>query len=840
MLLNTRFVLFFLLFLAGLCPSCIDPKNSLVPSTTDDSTESDPYEDDLDFDAGEPDIIEIDVELDTNTHESDFVDEVEDLLPEWEPLSEEVVVSSEDCPGDSAEPNNSFSESFNITEFDYHGLTLCDGDEDWFQFIADRGQKITFSLIFTHRFGDLDMVLYDYLLNEIGKSDSSTSNEFIIFDSYNTQPVYLKISGYRGAVNRYDLLVASQDSLEEECEDDPQEPNDFYFSGTPLTTDSDFYSELILCPQNEDWFAVSVEPGGSFEVQIVLIDEITEVDLELFRVSEGELEFISHNSGGPVVRVALADVSEEIYLRVYGAQRESEIYHMGLRVLPPFEPIVGQVTGKMQYKDKELRRNGFGFAVDKPITSVMVELVRSYDDNPIAQAICDNEGEYSLEYVNRGPSELYVRMLSEINTEEARVRVVNRFESQELYAVRSDSFDSRTEPIQEIEMILEADSDVGGAFNILAASLQGFSIIDNKGLEFPMLTYIWEKGTPFSCGSCYGGDTIQLGGGAADPDEFDDPVILHEFGHYITDNFSLDSSPGGTHNGSRTEPTLAYGEGIATFLSSVARNNATYLDYRITGVMFHDLEGENDPESYGTEGNRLDGEVSEYLVGSLLWDLFDDGTEEFDHLVTPRDLMLSPLWFYLPQYEDRGYEGVDLVDWLDGWFCLGLNERLQVQEILENRRFPYDFPELNSCTDNKPQNVLTLNLEEIDRDGSLVTFALTVESPRQVPAGVLILKSIKGLKDQSGVVAQVPALNPGKKEILILSLTTVSDVIAFGLGVEIRLSKGLVLHDGVIYPPEWGVPVGAPKGVQVRSFDGVPLRQFHLNKTVDQMKPGKD
>src|ERR1700756_5147679 len=69
-------------------------------------------------------------------------------------------------------------------------------------------------------------------------------------------------------------------------------------------------------------------------------------------------------------------------------------------------------------------------------------------------------------------------------------------------------------------------------------------------------------------------NTISLvGNRAVDSDEFDDSVILHEFGHLAAASFSRDSSPGGIHVlGDALDPRIAWSEGWANFFSSAVRN----------------------------------------------------------------------------------------------------------------------------------------------------------------------------------------------------------------------------------------------------------------------------
>ena len=86
-----------------------------------------------------------------------------------------------------------------------------------------------------------------------------------------------------------------------------------------------------------------------------------------------------------------------------------------------------------------------------------------------------------------------------------------------------------------------------------------------------------ELGTSF-----YRGDAnalFLLGAEDDDTEEFDDHVIVHEWGHYFEDNFSRSDSIGGAHSlGDRLDMRVAFGEGWATALSGIGLNDPIYCD----------------------------------------------------------------------------------------------------------------------------------------------------------------------------------------------------------------------------------------------------------------------
>ena len=116
-----------------------------------------------------------------------------------------------------------------------------------------------------------------------------------------------------------------------------------------------------------------------------------------------------------------------------------------------------------------------------------------------------------------------------------------------------------------------------------------------------------------------------LGDSGTDTEEFDDHVVVHEWGHYFEDNFSRSDSTGGAHTiGETLDPRLAFGEGFATGLAAIALENPQYCDTRFpmeSGGFELDTENEN-------RGNQ--GFYNEMSVATLfndLWDTAVDGTD---------------------------------------------------------------------------------------------------------------------------------------------------------------------------------------------------------------------
>jgi len=92
---------------------------------------------------------------------------------------------------------------------------------------------------------------------------------------------------------------------------------------------------------------------------------------------------------------------------------------------------------------------------------------------------------------------------------------------------------------------------------------------------FNPYTYIYSGSTSGVSFYSQGTNNLFILGGingnvrTADTDHFDDSVILHEYGHFLEDNYGNSQSPGGSHDGNFIiDPRLAWSEGWANYFQS--------------------------------------------------------------------------------------------------------------------------------------------------------------------------------------------------------------------------------------------------------------------------------
>ena len=391
---------------------------------------------------------------------------------------------------------------------------------------------------------------------------------------------------------------------------------------------------------------------------------------------------------------------------------------------PGCEPLLSgsrQVSGRITLDKRPYTTQGLGPGLTAPAEGVLVVAHRQADGAALNFGITDALGHYAIPYdIGAGPDGIRVRVMALNFTDTQRLWVTDRADA--TYAVTSQPTDDSTGPVVIDLHVSEAEG--AGALNIFAVLFRNLRAVSNlvEG-PLPSLQAVWEQGEAIGCGTCFSKlyATLFFLGTPQDTDEYDDCVISHEFGHYLQWAFSRDDSPGGVHDGTPTDPRLAWSEGLASWIGLTLLDVPLYVDTKATGATVWD------PENVGWDADPAGGmsqSLSEYVVVEILWDMTDpaDATDPMQRPVTD---VMAVLTSYLPSptLVDRGVQGVDLVDFLDGWFCLGKGDQGGVAAlVVADQGFPYDFqgPQ-QPCP--KPTEPVSLRLQRL-RGGR--SFRLTV------------------------------------------------------------------------------------------------------------------
>lgn len=354
------------------------------------------------------------------------------------------------------------------------------------------------------------------------------------------------------------------------------------------------------------------------------------------------------------------------------------------------------LSGTVFYEDRPFDRTGFTGAL--PLVPVRNAPVTIVAGGASLETTTDESGQFEVEL---DAASVTVRVRAEGAIGDHRVEVVDRSRTGEIYELEATV--ALGEPV---ELVATLASGLGGPFNIADVAQQAFSLYaPYVGAAAPTLTYRWERGRPFSCGSCYGGDTISLGGGEDDTDEYDDDIILHELGHYFVDHYSGDSSPGGSHRDRQVEPRLAFGEGLGYFFALLVSGRPYIVDTFIDDIRVIDYDamtqnGASRADFLGTTGGA-NGDLREEIVAGIFYDAFDPSSAEepFDRVALGQDGTMALLvdYFGTWPHADQGARGIDLSDLLFALVCFSDVPAADVQALADDRNFPWSAASVGGC-----------------------------------------------------------------------------------------------------------------------------------------------
>ena len=215
-----------------------------------------------------------------------------------------------------------------------------------------------------------------------------------------------------------------------------------------------------------------------------------------------------------------------------------------------------------------------------------------------------------------------------------------------IYVLESGAINANavTEPVT-----LQAESGWGLTKYTQTRSAAPFAILDSmisatlyalsgrSTLAFAPVDVYWSvANTSDSVGTSYysGSYIMILGDAEVDTDEYDESVIVHEWGHYFQSILSKDDSVGGSHGGGDLlDMRVAFSEGWANAYSGLATARDAYIDTsgsQQAGGFGIALEGELNARAQGAVKGWYSEDSAQYLV----YDLFDDGALDDDNCRT--------------------------------------------------------------------------------------------------------------------------------------------------------------------------------------------------------------
>jgi hypothetical protein len=314
-----------------------------------------------------------------------------------------IAAPSAELAADRFEPNDQTAADLRQVSGTqrWEGLTIHNAtDGDWFQFETQRPATDAHyvEILFSHSVGNLDLQLYDMQGKSIGSGTSVTDNERISLDGLATGRYYVKVGGYNGARNSYELaMVAPVSELLPDCFD----PNDTRQTAADLRQvggTQRWEGLTIHNTTDEDWFQFQTQGPATdaHYVEILFSHSVGNLDLQLYD-AQGE----SIGSGTSVTdneRISLDGLATgRYYVKVGGYDGARNSYELAMvtpvgGLLPDdFEPNdtratagnLRKVGGLQQWEGLTIHsttdRDWFTFQMQGPATeSHFVEILFSH------------------------------------------------------------------------------------------------------------------------------------------------------------------------------------------------------------------------------------------------------------------------------------------------------------------------------------------------------------------------------------------------------------------------------------------------------------------------------
>ena len=348
-----------------------------------------------------------------------------------------------------------------------------------------------------------------------------------------------------------------------------------------------------------------------------------------------------------------------------------------------------QITGRVRYENRDYDGGGFVGTQFIPARRAKVELVNSDNGNSWFDTT-DENGDYSITASDTGTFNVFIRVYASNDDGMIYdVKVRNNTTASAVYTSVSATV-SRMLPndVTALDLDVPFTNDTAVALNILDAAIYMYDYLtDINALAgtsnpspLPKVRLYWEPGGTAGTFFDPGTNRVFLRGISADDDGWDDDIIMHELGHFISVNWGKDDSPGGFHSiTDLVDPRLAWSEGWAHYFSSMLREYAntkkasqpgpptdyvdpwTQVDVFSFGNSIFDIEAPSFPAQTITDENEV-------AVAASLWDVFDSVNEvPFDTLGSgTAGVKEIDIWDVF-RNEIPTFSSITLEDFFKGW-----------------------------------------------------------------------------------------------------------------------------------------------------------------------------
>ncbi|MBL7186690.1 MAG: hypothetical protein ISS70_10230 [Phycisphaerae bacterium] len=367
------------------------------------------------------------------------------------------------------------------------------------------------------------------------------------------------------------------------------------------------------------------------------------------------------------------------------------------------------VAGRAMYQDRD--------GGEHPIRYALVEICDSGTDGVLATTHTDSNGNYSVRVPTDGATaqDVYVKVCTEgvsgayPDTTSTICRVMDKV-FDEIYCLKSDIYHYPEDSPLTVDMVAP---DSGGEFMVFDSVVEGFGkAIEFFDIELEGIAVFWPS---VEADSFYDPCAVEVH--ISQDDRGDRDVIIHEYGHYLTQMNGFAKGDVGDYAGHywnadlRYSPhyhtneqarNLAFREAWASLYSVAVQYGDTWypysgdavyqdLDEESEWMLEADLEWDFDPDS-----DYRPGEYFENMNACALWDIFDDYSASEGHFDRLSDPGLEKIWLVSQQYKPD-----DILQFWDGW-CENYGIEDNITRIFKAHQMPHGDSGGYQVPENRP------------------------------------------------------------------------------------------------------------------------------------------
>jgi len=226
-----------------------------------------------------------------------------------------VEVETPQCEDDMFEPDDSLESPRLLGDGSYKGLKICNGNEDYYGFNLNKGDRISLTVSYNTSEADVDIVLFDPNRKEVAYSLGSTGTEEIEFTAEISGVYALYVFAWDNGTATYQM-EARITKAGVSCVDDRFEENDTIYQATEIRS-SEIYG-LRICAGDRDYYSISLNSGDILSVGVFYEESRGKLYAALLS-SDGKTVFATgEKQSGDIVLDITAPSSQGYILLVMG------------------------------------------------------------------------------------------------------------------------------------------------------------------------------------------------------------------------------------------------------------------------------------------------------------------------------------------------------------------------------------------------------------------------------------------------------------------------------------------------------------------------------------------